>query len=189
LALFLLPFVTVLREGLEAVVFIGGVSLSEPGSSIPLAALCGIVGGISLGLIVRFSGGRIHLDWFFIVTSCAMFLLASGLLTRSIGCFEDYVWSQATNAQVDDVGTGLFDPRRIVWHLDCCNPEDPTSGWGIFNSLLGWRNNATYSTVFSYILFWVMVSVTLIVWKLRPGKPKDSPEFSGLLRKEEEDKE
>lgn len=29
-ALFMLPFITVLREGLEAVVFVGGVSLRQP---------------------------------------------------------------------------------------------------------------------------------------------------------------
>ena len=41
-AMFLLPFITVLREGLEAVVFIGGVSLGLPASSFPLAVICGL---------------------------------------------------------------------------------------------------------------------------------------------------
>jgi len=35
-ALFLLPFITVLREGLEAVIFVAGVSLSFSSSSFPL---------------------------------------------------------------------------------------------------------------------------------------------------------
>lgn len=68
-ALFLLPFITVLREGLEAVVFVGGVSdffsfsisfrwtglmmrkvsLGIPATSIPLAVVVGIIAGFAVG--------------------------------------------------------------------------------------------------------------------------------------------
>ncbi len=44
-AMFMLPFITVLREGLEAVVFIGGVSLGLPASSFPLPVLTGLLCG------------------------------------------------------------------------------------------------------------------------------------------------
>lgn len=30
-------------------------------------------------------------------------------------------------------------------------------GWGVFNSLLGWQNSATYGTVISYNLYWIAV--------------------------------
>nr|CDI51051.1 high-affinity iron permease [Melanopsichium pennsylvanicum 4] len=39
LALFMIPLITTLREGLEGVVFIGGVSLGLPATSIPLPAI------------------------------------------------------------------------------------------------------------------------------------------------------
>lgn len=51
-AMFILPFITVMREGLEAVVFIGGVSLGLSASSIPLAAICGLVAGSLIGYFV-----------------------------------------------------------------------------------------------------------------------------------------
>ena len=51
-AMFLLPFITVLREGLEAVVFVGGVSLSEPASSFPLAVIVGILCGVAVGYFI-----------------------------------------------------------------------------------------------------------------------------------------
>ena len=51
-AMFLLPFITVLREGLEAVVFVGGVSLSEPASSFPLAVIVGIFCGVAVGYFI-----------------------------------------------------------------------------------------------------------------------------------------
>lgn len=51
-AMFLLPFITVLREGLEAVVFIGGVSLSFPATSFPLAVICGLAAGAAVGYLI-----------------------------------------------------------------------------------------------------------------------------------------
>lgn len=51
-ALLILPLITILREGIEAVVFVGGVSLGEPATSIPLAAIVGIICGLIIGYII-----------------------------------------------------------------------------------------------------------------------------------------
>lgn len=51
-AMFILPFVTVLREGIEAVLFIAGVSIGLPASSIPIAALTGIAAGCLVGYFI-----------------------------------------------------------------------------------------------------------------------------------------
>lgn len=51
-ALFILPFITVLREGLEAVVFIGGVSLGLPAVSFPLPVVTGIGSGCLVGYFI-----------------------------------------------------------------------------------------------------------------------------------------
>lgn len=51
-AMFMLPFITVLREGLEAVVFIGGVSLGLPGTSFPLPVVTGLGCGCLIGYFI-----------------------------------------------------------------------------------------------------------------------------------------
>ena len=51
-AMFMLPFITVLREGLEAVIFIGGVSLGLPATSFPIAVLTGILCGALIGFFI-----------------------------------------------------------------------------------------------------------------------------------------
>lgn len=51
-AMFILPFITVLREGLEAVVYVGGVGLGLPATSFPLAVVCGLLAGILVGYII-----------------------------------------------------------------------------------------------------------------------------------------
>ena len=51
-AMFVLPFVTVLREGIEAIVFIAGVSFSAPATAVPLAVVVGLLVGIIAGYII-----------------------------------------------------------------------------------------------------------------------------------------
>ena len=51
-ALVILPLITVLREGMEAVVFVGGISLGQPATSIPLAAIVGIICGLIVGYAI-----------------------------------------------------------------------------------------------------------------------------------------
>jgi high-affinity iron transporter len=50
--LFLLPFITVLREGLEAVIFVAGVALGSDPSTIPGAVILGVLSGIVVGLTI-----------------------------------------------------------------------------------------------------------------------------------------
>lgn len=51
-AMFLVPFVTVLREGIEAIIFIAGVSFSSPAASVPLPVVMGLVAGGAIGYII-----------------------------------------------------------------------------------------------------------------------------------------
>ncbi len=51
-AMFFLPFITVLREGLEAVIYVGGVGLGQPATAFPLAVVCGLAAGILVGYII-----------------------------------------------------------------------------------------------------------------------------------------
>jgi high-affinity iron transporter len=50
--MFALPFITVLREGIEAIVFVAGVSFSAPATSVPLAVICGLLAGSLIGYLL-----------------------------------------------------------------------------------------------------------------------------------------
>lgn len=51
-AMFILPFITVLREGLEAVIFIGGVSVGSPATAFPIPVITGIACGCLVGFFI-----------------------------------------------------------------------------------------------------------------------------------------
>ena len=58
--MFILPFVTVLREGLEAVIFAGGVSLGYPASAFPLPVFMGVLAGSTVGFLIYKWGSPWH---------------------------------------------------------------------------------------------------------------------------------
>ncbi|KAJ6015595.1 Iron permease FTR1 family protein [Penicillium herquei] len=139
--MFFLPFITVLREGLEAVVYVGGVGLGLPASSFPLAVFCGLLAGCLVGYALYRGGNSTSIQVFMIGSTCFLYLVAAGLCSRGTGS-----------------GAGSYDIRQSVWHVNCCNPElSGGGGWGIFNALFGWTNSATYGSVLSYNLYWIVV--------------------------------
>jgi high-affinity iron transporter len=173
-AMFMLPFITIMREGLEAVVFIGGVSLGLPAASIPLAVVTGLAAGVVVGYIIYRGGNAAPLQMFLIVSTCFLYLVAAGLFSRGIWYLETNTWNHLTGGDSSETGSGpgSYDIRQSVWHVNCCNPsQNGGGGWGIFNAILGWQNSATYGSVIGYNLFWLVVILTFCImsWRERKG--------------------
>ncbi|KAF8595733.1 iron permease FTR1 [Ceratobasidium sp. AG-I] len=172
--LFMLPFVTVLREGLEAVVFVGGVSLGQPASSIPLAALAGLIIGLVVGYAIYASSSRTRLSAFLIASTSLLLLIGAGLFSKSVGAFERHRFNTMVGGDVAEAGNGpgSYDVVGNIWHLDCCNPENKhdARGWAVFNAILGWSNNGSVGTVLAYIVYWLVATVSLVRMKHKEGR-------------------
>ncbi|KAF7430457.1 high-affinity iron permease [Pleurotus ostreatus] len=176
-ALFVLPFITVLREGLEAVVFVGGVSLGQSATAIPIAAIVGIICGLVCGFLIYSFASRATLTVFLVVMTNFLLLIGAGLFSKAVGAFETHAFNKLLGADVDDAGgdgPGSFRVQGNVWHLNCCNPDNVIDGhgWLIFNALFGWSNNASLGTVLSYVFYWIAVIAVLIFMKFNEGRTK-----------------
>ncbi|KAH9958045.1 Ftr1 protein [Russula dissimulans] len=173
--LFTLPFIVVLREGLEAVVFVGGVSLGQSAKSIPIAAIVGIICGLVCGFVIYSFASRSTLSVFLVVMTNFVLLIGAGLFSKAVGAYQKNAFNHLLGQDVDDAGgdgPGSFDVRGNVWHLDCCSADNYVdgNGWLIFGAITGWTNSATLGTVLSYVFYWLAVIVTLVVLKWREGR-------------------
>ncbi|KAK9463429.1 iron permease FTR1/Fip1/EfeU [Lipomyces oligophaga] len=160
----ILPFVTILREGVEAIVFVGGVSLTSPATAFPIPVICGILAGAAVGFII----------FFLIIATCFLYLVGAGLFSKSVWYFETFEWQKLVGASATESGSGAgsYDIRKTVWHVNCCNPKmNNNGGWMVFNALLGWTNSATYGSVISYNLYWIALClcVVLMIFKEKKG--------------------
>ncbi|KAL8720587.1 MAG: hypothetical protein Q9225_002576 [Loekoesia sp. 1 TL-2023] len=179
--MFWLPFVTVLREGAEAIVFIAGVGLALPGGSIPLPVIVGLAAGSLIGVILYKGGNFAPIQIFLIISTCFLYLVAAGLFSKGVWFFESGAWNKIVGGDAAETGSGpgSYDIRKSVWHVNI----NGGGGWGIFNAILGWQNSATYGSVISYNLFWLVVIVVFLAmgynekkghWPLMKRKDKQS---------------
>lgn len=169
--LFTIPFVTTLREGLEGVVFIGGVSLGLPATSIPLAAIVGLLCGFLVGYIVFRAGSFGKIKIFLLFSTCLLFLISAGLFSRSIYYLQFYKYVQKVGdaAAEGGDGNGSFDSLNYVWHINYGNPENKNSGWGLLNALCGWNNTGTLGSILSYVFYWLAI-IAFLGWSLYQEK-------------------
>ncbi|KAI1110156.1 iron permease FTR1/Fip1/EfeU [Nemania sp. NC0429] len=172
-AMFVLPFITVLREGIEAIVFIAGVSFSAPATAVPLPVVIGLIVGSIVGYVLYRGGITARLQYFLVASTCLLYLVGAGLFSRAVWYFESQQWNNVVGGDAAELGSGpgSYDVDKSVWHVNCCSPEfNGGGGWGIFNAILGWTNSATYGSVISYNLYWIAVITSLAVMRYREVK-------------------
>ncbi|AMD21806.1 HFL050Wp [Eremothecium sinecaudum] len=173
-ALFMLPFVTVLREGLEAVVFVAGVGAAGDveATSYPLPVVVGLLAGAAIGMFLYYGATRSSMQIFLVCSTCLLYLIAAGLFSRGAWYIETYKFNTASggDASENGSGNGSYNILRSVYHVNCCNPE-MNDGWGIFNAIFGWQNTGYLSSILCYIFYWValIVIVSLMIFEEKRG--------------------
>ncbi|KAF7579954.1 Iron permease FTR1 family protein [Clavispora lusitaniae] len=184
-AMFILPFITTLREGLEAIVFVGGIGVNESTSvwAILNATLLGIAIGAIVGIIMYRSGKTLSIQMFMIVSSCFLYLVAAGLFSKGVWNFELQRFIDLCDGfDVSETGhgPGSYDISNSVWHVNCCNGELPEDGvgWMLFTAVFGWTNSATYGSVIGYNCYWIAVIAmfSALLYEEKHGKLPVIPE-------------
>lgn len=162
-SLMVLPMVTLLREGLEAIFVISGVSASEPVSSLPLSIILAFTIGTLIGVTLYKGGNKMKLQIFLIGSTCFLYMVSAGLMSRGVWFFEQELFVQRCNGQdMAEVGNGpgSYDIVNTVWHVNCCSGVND-GGWMLLNALVGWQNTATYGSILSYWGYWLFVILML----------------------------
>jgi high-affinity iron transporter len=158
-SLFFLPFITCLRESLEAFVFIGGIGISQPLTTLPLSSLLAIITSFALGYLLYSQTNSLSLKIFLISTTSLLYLIAAGLFSKGVWQFELQHYINLCHGQdMSEVGSGpgSYDVVNSIWHVNCCNGE--TDGlWMLFTAIFGWTNSATFGSVVSYIAYWTLI--------------------------------
>jgi len=154
--LFSLVFISVLREGIETVIFLGAASFIAAGSNSAIGAVLGIIGAIILGYMLFVLSKRIDIKKFFNVTSVLLVLFAAGLVAHGVHEFEE---------------AGII--PIVVEHVWDINPlQNPDGSYpalhengaigSILKGLLGYNGNPSLIEVLSYFAYIILI---LILWK------------------------
>lgn len=88
LALALLAFVMVFREGLETTLFMFGVTQTSSPLQVLLGGTLGLFGAVGLGYAVYAGGRRLNLGSFFKATGLLLLVVAAGLFAHGVAMLE-----------------------------------------------------------------------------------------------------
>jgi high-affinity iron transporter len=137
-----LAFISVFREGVETVLFLGSASFTSTGVQLLVGGLLGLAVAALIGFaIIRYSV-RLNLRTFFNVTGILLILFAAGLVSRGLFEFEE---------------AGLV-PSLVehVWNSNWIVNDQSTLG-SLLTSLLGYNGAPSLTEILGYVVYWVLV--------------------------------
>ncbi len=138
-----LAFVSIFREGVETVLFLGSASFSSTGVQILVGGALGLGLAALVAIAMMKYSVRLNLKSFFNVTGVLLILFAAGLVAHGIHEFEEAGFIPPVVEHVWDVN----------WLID-----DHSDGGRLLTALLGYNGDPSLVEVLGYIGYWMLVA-------------------------------
>jgi len=141
-ALFSLAFFSVVREGIETVLFLTASAMSATAAQALTGGAIGLVTALLVGWLIFVAGKRLNVGLFFRVTSVLLILVAAGLVAHSVHELQEAALLPVVVEQVWDINPVL---------------DESSVGGTILKALLGYNGNPSLLEVLFYAAFVVPV--------------------------------
>lgn len=151
-ALFSMAFLAVFREGVETALFLTATSLVSDGLSVWVGGLLGLAAAIAVGWAIYSSTARLNVRRFFDVTSVLLLIFAAGLFAHGIHELQEAGWLPVIIEHVWDVSPVL---------------DDGSTVGSLMRTLVGYNDNPALMEVIGYLVYWVVVLVSVNWWTNR----------------------
>jgi high-affinity iron transporter len=151
-AIFLIAFLSILREGVELAVFLLAARLESNPLETVLGTVIGLAGAALLGMLAFRTTRRLTLKNVFRVTNVFLALFAAGLVAHGVREF---------------IEIGLIPPLvSPVWNLNGMLPEQSNPGL-ILQALFGYHGSPALSEVIAYLGYFVLL---IVGWRYSQSK-------------------
>jgi high-affinity iron transporter len=142
-ALAFLAFISVLREGLETVLFLG-VLVKQSGPGFVPGAIIGLTIAAVIAYLIFKAAIRFNLRWFFVLTGSLLILIAGGLIAHVTAILQEM--------QILPVFI------KEVWNTNSIINEDGFFG-RILHAFIGYNGNPTLIEISAYTSYIVLFSL------------------------------
>ncbi|WP_371805973.1 FTR1 family protein [Candidatus Lokiarchaeum ossiferum] len=143
--IFFLAFISVLREGIETVIFLSASTLSQESFSL-FGSIAGIVVAIFVGMLVYKGIISINLRAFFNITSLFLIIVAAGLL--SYGIHE----LQEANI-IPTIIEHIYDINPLIYEKGALG--------SLLNAIFGYNGNPSLIETLAYLIY---LAITLFTY-------------------------
>ena len=153
MALVLMVFLAVAREGLESVFFLLAAFTQDVGYAPPIGAVLGLATAVVLGMLLYWGGIRLNMAHFFRWTSVFILFVAAGLAAGAIRAFHE---------------AGLWNHYQEV-AFDLSNTLSTHSLFGtLLEGVLGYQEAPSVSEVTLYFVY-LIPALILFFMPARPA--------------------
>jgi high-affinity iron transporter len=141
-----LAFVSIWREGIETVLFLGSASFTSSGLQLLVGGGLGLGLAVLVGVAIMKYSVRLDLRTFFNVTGILLILFAAGLVGRGILEFQE---------------AGVIAP--VVEHVYDINwlINGQSSAGKLLTALLGYDASPSLAEIFGYVGYWVLIAFSM----------------------------
>jgi high-affinity iron transporter len=155
-AVAMVAFFAVLREGMEASLFLIAAATEAAGRQVLVGGLMGLAVAAGAAWLVYMGGRRLPMRQFFTVTGMVLIVFAAGLAAKSVGFLQAAGDLRSFNLN------GVYDLRSVAW----LNPGDSEIG-KFLAAMVGWDPRPSVEQVVAWFGYFVPVTILF----LRPGRP------------------
>ena len=168
--LFLLIFFSVLREGIESVIFVSAAGFAS-GQNNLLGAGLGLAAAVVLGLLLFRGALRINLRSFFTITNLLLILFAAGLVAGGVHELQEAGAIPIVIEHVWDINPSVTGDGYPVFH------ENGLIG-SIAKGLFGYNGNPNLIEILVYLAYMIGIAVLWLrtrAVKARRVHPREAP--------------
>jgi len=150
----------VLREGIEAALFLIAAATEDSGWSVLIGGFIGLALASTVAWVVYYGGRSLPMKAFFTVTGVVLIVFAAGLASRTVLFLQG----------AGDLGSfslnGVYDLRQYGWLTQS------TEVGKFLAAMFGWDPRPSIEQVVAYLAYLIPVLVLF----LRPQAPRPAPE-------------
>ena len=157
IGLFLVVLLSVLREGVETVLFMSAVFLKSSSDTLQIAfsGFAGIFLALIIGYVIFIIGKKVNLRYFFIGSNILLILFAAGLISHGLHELEE---AKIISPIIEHV----YDINHLI-------NEKSTFG-SILKGLFGYNGNPSLVEIIAYFTYLAFIGIS---FKMLNGKNRD----------------
>jgi high-affinity iron transporter len=141
-----LAFISVFREGVETVLFLGSASFTTTGAQVVLGGAIGLAVAFVLAIAIIKYSARLDLRTFFNVTGILLIMFAAGLVSRGIAEFQEAGY-------IAPIVGHVWDSNWIV--------NDQGNLGKVLTALFGYDGSPSLSQIAGYLLYWLGIGILI----------------------------
>jgi high-affinity iron transporter len=153
--LFGIAFLAVIREGVETALFLTAASFASDGLSIVVGSIVGLGVAVAIGWLIHAGMTNLSVRAFFNVTSALLLIFAAGLFAHGIHELQEAGWIPIIVER--------------VWNLKPILDDSSLVG-SMLRTLVGYNDDPSLLEVISYVMYWVVVVISVRWWVERYSK-------------------